>query len=115
MHEYGIVESLLSQVDVNVHAHAARRATRVVISVNGATAADERLLRDAFETFKHGTTASQAELVLERVPLRMYCLDCEDWTAAEDGHGRRCRRCGGGATLPADHHDVCLKSVEIEV
>jgi hydrogenase nickel incorporation protein HypA/HybF len=115
MHEYGIVESLLSQVDQNVHAQAGQRAVRIVLSVTGATAADERLLRDAFEQFKTGTTAGAAELVLERAPLKVYCLDCEAWAFPADGHGLHCPHCGSGTTLPADRQDVCLKSVEIEV
>lgn len=115
MHEYGIVQSLLSQVDDSVHAHAGLRAIRVVVGVNGATHADERLLREAFEVFKGGTTASQAELVLQRLPFNLYCLDCEAWAFLDDGDGRRCPHCGSGATLPADRHDVCLNSVVIEV
>jgi hydrogenase nickel incorporation protein HypA/HybF len=115
MHEYGIVESLLSQVDKNVRAYAGQRAVRIVLAVTGATVAEEGLLREAFEQFKSGTTAGAAELVLERVPLKVYCLDCENWAFPADGHGLRCPRCGSGATLPADRHDVCLKSVEIEV
>lgn len=115
MHEYGVVESLLRQVDQNVRAHAGRRAVRVVLTVTGATAAEEGLLRDAFEIFKYGTAAGEAELVLERVPLKVHCLDCGILAVLDDGHGRDCPHCGSGATLPADRHDLCLKSVEIEV
>jgi hydrogenase nickel incorporation protein HypA/HybF len=115
MHEYGMVESLLCQVDENVHAQAGQRATRIVIGMTGATAAEERLLQGAFARLKAGTTADTAELVVERTPFGMYCLDCCEVSALADGVGRRCAHCGSNMTLPTDRHDVCLKSVEIEV
>lgn len=115
MHEYGIVRGLLSLVDENVRAHAGRRAVRVVLGLGGATAAEEHALRDAFEAFKAGTTASDAELVLEHAPLNVYCLDCTAMAFLPGGHGRRCPQCGSGAALPVDRQDIYLKSVEIEV
>lgn len=115
MHEYGIVRGLLSLVDENVRAHAGRRAVRVVLGLGGATTAEEHTLRDAFEVFKAGTTASHAELVLEHAPDMVYCLDCAAVAVLPAGHGRRCPQCGSGAALPAGRQDICLKSVEIEV
>ena len=112
VHEYVMVRELLSQVDASVRAQAGRRAVRVVLGVTGATGPEERLLRDAFDMFKAGTSAGQAALVLECAPSEVCCLDCGALAMLADG---RCSRCGGGTVMPAGRHDIFLKSVEIEV
>ncbi|HEY5989399.1 MAG TPA: hydrogenase maturation nickel metallochaperone HypA [Streptosporangiaceae bacterium] len=115
MHEYGIVRNLLSAVDEHVRAQAGRRparAVRVVLSVTGVTGPDEHVLRDAFDAFKAGTSADQAELVLERAPLEICCLACGRLAIPANG---RCPLCGSDTILPAKVQDICLKSVEIEV
>lgn len=114
MHEYGIVRDLLSVVDEHVRAQARRRAARavrVVLGVTGATAPQEHLLRAAFDAFKAGTSADQAELVLERAPLEVCCLSCGH--LAESANGQ-CPLCGGDTVLPARVQDIFLISVEIE-
>ena len=115
MHEYGIVCDLLSQVDENVRAHAGRRAVRVCLSVSGMVEAEERLLRVAFDTFKAGSTAGDAELVVEHAPSEVCCLDCGSQSSLAGGNDPGCPRCGSGATLPVHGEAIFLKSVEIEV
>jgi hydrogenase nickel incorporation protein HypA/HybF len=114
MHEYGIVRGLLSLIDDNVRANAGRRAVRVFLSVSGVAAGEERVLREAFDTFKAGTLACDADLVLEHAPLEAWCPDCgATWlTGGQDGC---CPECGGDAALPVRPQDIYLKSVEIEV
>lgn len=112
MHEYGMVRELLRQVDESVHAQSGRRAARVVLGVSGATGPEECMLRDAFEAFKTGTSAGQAELVIERAPFEVCCLDCGALAGPADG---QCSRCGSCTVLPAGGQDIFLKSVEIEV
>jgi Zn finger protein HypA/HybF involved in hydrogenase expression len=112
MHEYGMVRDLLAQVDQIVRVQAGRQAVRVVLGVTGATGPEEHLLRDAFDAFKVGTSAGQAELVLERAPFEVCCLDCGAVAMPAQG---RCSLCGSGTVLPASGQDIYLKSVEIEV
>jgi hydrogenase nickel incorporation protein HypA/HybF len=114
MHEYGIVRSVLSLVDENVRANDGRRAVRVLLSVSGLAAGEERLLREAFDTFKAGTLAGDADLVLEDAPVEVWCPDCGARARLAGGQDRRCPQCGSGAVLIAPG-DIVLKSVEIEV
>lgn len=115
MHEYGIVRGVLSLVDEQVRAHDGRRALRVLLGASGVTGAEEHLLRQAFDAFKADTTARDAELVVERVPLEACCVDCGAQVRPADSRGRSCPRCGSHAVLPARGQDIFLKSVEIEV
>ncbi len=115
MHEYGIVQDLLSQVDENVRANAGRRAVRVLLSVSGMAAGEERLLREAFDTYKAGTLANDADLVLQRAPVEAWCPDCGAATWLTGGQDECCPDCGSEAALPVHPQDIVLKSVEIEV
>jgi hydrogenase nickel insertion protein HypA len=113
MHEYGIVQNLLSQVDEQVRDHAGKRAVRVVLAVEGGHV-DERFLRDAFDTFKAETTARYAELVVTQKPLEVWCPDCG--ATAEVAHDEKaCPRCGGVGIRMAPTDEIFLQSVEIEV
>lgn len=112
MHEYGLVRDLLAQIDETVREQAGRRAVRVIVCATGVSGAEERVLREAFATFRAGTSASQAELLVDRMPSQVCCLDCGVVAIPADGW---CSLCGGGAVVPAGRRDFWLKSVEIEV
>ena len=113
MHEYGIVQNLLSQVDEQVHGHQGKQAVRVVLAVDGGHI-DERFLRDAFDMFKAETTARNAELVVTQKPVVLWCPACGKLTAVsreEPG----CPRCGGAGVQMTSSDEIYLQSVEIEV
>ncbi len=116
MHEYGLVQSILSLVDQNVRMHAGKRAVRVEVGVKGG-AVEEQFLRDAFDTFKVATTARDAELVVVCTPLEVWCLDCGTKASVPRGHdhGLTCRTWGGPAVRVSSESEIYLKSVEIEV
>lgn len=113
MHEYGIVENLLSQVDEQVRGHEGKRAVRIVLAVDGGHV-DERFLRDAFDMFKVATTARDAELVVAQAPVELWCPACGARTIAADG-GSACPHCGGAGVRITPTDEIYLQSVEIEV
>lgn len=114
MHEYGLVQSILSLVDQNVRMHAGKRAVRVEVGVEGG-AVEEQFLRDAFDTFKVMTTARDAELVVACVPLEVWCHDCATKASVPHDHDLTCPTCGGPAIRVSSESEIYLKSVEIEV
>jgi hydrogenase nickel incorporation protein HypA/HybF len=115
VHEHGIVQNLLSQVEENVRANAGRQAVRVWLSVGGMTAGEQHMLQEAFDTCKAGTLAHQAELVLHSAPTAAWCAECGAMTWLTAGQHQRCPACGSGTALPVHPQDIYLESVEIEV
>ena len=113
MHEYGIIQELLSQVDEQVRGHAGKRAVRVVLSVDGGHV-DEAFLRDAFDAFKAETTARDAELVVKTSQHELWCPACDTQTTAAHEH-EACPRCGGARFRMTSSDEIYLQSVEIEV
>lgn len=113
MHEYGIVQSLLSQVDDQVWSHQGRRAVRVELAIDGGHV-DERFLRAAFDTFKVESTARSAELIITQAPTEVWCPSCEARLPAADREPI-CPSCGGACVRVDLSNEIYLKSVEIEV
>lgn len=113
MHEYGIVQDLLSQVDQQVRGQQGKRAVRVVLGIDGGHV-DEQFLRDAFAMFKVETTACDADLIVTQAPVELWCPDCGARTTATKGDST-CPRCGGACVLMTSSDEIYLQSVEIEV
>lgn len=113
MHEYGIVQSLLSQVDEQVRAHEGKRAVRVVLAVDGGHV-HERFLRDAFDTFKLETTASDAELVVTQASAEVWCPTCGARSEVRYLQST-CPSCSSATLAFGSADEIYLQSVEIEV
>lgn len=114
MHEYAIVQNLISQADRSVHERAGTRATRVVMTIEDVPGVQERFLRDAFDIFKARTTVRDAVLVLEQAPVEVWCYECKTRVTASDGTGHTCSQCGGPNTESLARQEIYLKSVEID-
>ena len=114
MHEYGMVESLLSAVDESVRSNGGTRAVRVVVSVGALGGIDERLLRDAFDDHKAASSASGAELSVEYRPADTVCPKCGSAQRIIDVGDQTCPECGGPLFVSARNADVYLTSVELE-
>jgi hydrogenase nickel insertion protein HypA len=113
MHEYGIVQNLLSQVDEQVRGHKGKRAVRVVLAVDDGHV-DERFLRDAFDMFKVETSAQDAELVVTQALTEVWCSNCGARATTARGDSV-CPLCGGAGVQMTSTDEIYLQSVEIEV
>jgi hydrogenase nickel insertion protein HypA len=113
VHEYGLVQSLLEQVDRQVRSHRARRALRVVLAIDGGHV-DKDFLRDAFDTFKLESTARDAELIVRQAAVEFWCPVCGERAASPTGDAT-CPECSAARVPLASKDEIYLQSVEIEV
>ena len=77
MHEFSIVQSLLEVIKEEAKRHKAQRVLKVELLVGVLSGVEPHLLELAFNTFKEGTIAEKAELLLEIERLRLWCEDCK--------------------------------------
>ena len=77
MHEFSIVQSLLEVIEEEAKRHKAQRVLKVELLVGVLSGVEPHLLELAFNTFKEGTIAEKAELLLEIERLRLWCEDCK--------------------------------------
>ncbi len=113
MHEFSVVQSLLGLIEKYAEENGARLVTRVVVQVGVLSGIEPHLLELAFNTFKEGTVAQDAELVMEIESLRLVCRDCGGEFVKEE-ISAVCPGCGSLNTEITGGEDMYLKSLEME-
>ncbi|NPA42038.1 MAG: hydrogenase maturation nickel metallochaperone HypA [Aquificae bacterium] len=113
MHEFSIVQSLLALIEDYARENGAKEVSKVVVQVGVLSGVEPHLLKTAFDTFKEGTVAETAELVMEIEPLRIKCLDCGEEAQKEELNAL-CPSCGSVNTQVVGGEDLLLKSLEME-
>jgi len=113
MHEFSIVQSLLEVIEEGAKRHKAQRVLKVELLVGVLSGVEPHLLELAFNTFKEGTIAEKAELLLEIERLRLWCEDCKREYEKEELN-LLCPACGSLNTHIKGGQDLFLKSLELE-
>jgi hydrogenase nickel incorporation protein HypA/HybF len=112
MHEYSIVEALMTRIDEQARAHGAAAVHRVSLRIGELSGIEPDLLRSAFEMVRERTVCDQATLEIRHVPVRWVCAACE--RDIDAGGVLRCAACGGLARL-AQGDEIVLDQLELEV
>jgi hydrogenase nickel incorporation protein HypA/HybF len=114
MHEFSIVQSLLSLVEEYAHREGAKSVSKIVLQVGTISGVEIPLLKRAFDTFKEGTIAQEAHLEIEIENLRLRCLDCGKVSEKEEINAI-CDSCGSVNTQVVGGEEMLLKSLELEI
>lgn len=77
MHEASLVASLLRQVDELALQHRGGRATQVRVEIGLLAGVEPILFQEAFVRLRAGTSAAEAELLIDTVGLTCWCRDCQ--------------------------------------
>jgi hydrogenase nickel incorporation protein HypA/HybF len=112
MHEYSVVQSLMTHVDREARARRAAAVHRVSVRIGEASGVDVALLETAFATFRERTICANAALDITAVPVRWECPACLEDIGG--GSLLRCGRCGAAARL-ASGDEIVLDRIELEV
>ncbi len=112
MHEYSVVQALLTRVDAEARAHRAIAVHRLTVRLGELAGVDAELFATAFATFRAGTVCAGAELDVEPVPARWACRACGAAIAA--GAALQCVTCGAPARLEQGD-EIILGRIEMEV
>jgi len=76
MHEGYLFMSLLRSIEEQINPFQPCRITKVVLLVGEYSGIDFDDLKTVVETFKEGSILEEAEVHLQRDPLRVYCPSC---------------------------------------
>ncbi|MEJ2645013.1 MAG: hydrogenase maturation nickel metallochaperone HypA [Gammaproteobacteria bacterium] len=112
MHELSVCQSMLRQVTAIADEHQAYAVERVIVRLGPLSGVEPHLLQQAFPLASAGTVASDAELVIERLPVRVRCDTC---AAETDALPNRlvCGACGDFHTRLLSGDELVLASVEL--
>ena len=113
MHEYSLVQSLVTRVEEEARKRAALAVHRLSVRVGELSGVDPELFQTAYETFRAGTICAEAPLTLTRVAASWSCPRCKAPIAK--GAVLRCPACEVPAQLDDGSDALTLDGIEMEV
>ena len=113
MHELSIMESALSTALAEASRAEARRVRVICLQIGKLSGVVPEALQFAFEALTPGTLAEGAELAIENVPARFWCVGCTNEFEAENLLAE-CPRCGSPSRELRSGREMKLTSLEIE-
>ena len=113
MHELAICLALLDQVEGIVREQQAKRVRALVLRIGPLAGVETEALQRAYSVASAGTSAAQAQLLIERSSVRIRCLDC---TAEADvpGHRLLCAACGSWHIRVVSGDELLLVRVDLD-
>jgi hydrogenase nickel incorporation protein HypA/HybF len=70
------------------------KVTAIHLLIGDFAGVEEELMQRAFQLTKHGPLLDNADLVIQRIPLILYCIDCDNEYVAET-QDLSCTSCSG--------------------
>ena len=113
MHEYSIVQALLTQCEEIAEANDASKVTKVIVKIGVMSGVEPHLLEVAFNTFKESGVTKGAEFVMNVQPLTIVCSDCGVTSELDAAH-YCCPKCQSINVNVVDGEDMFLMSLEME-
>lgn len=112
MHEYSIVQALLTQCEEQVEENNATKVLKLVVKIGVMSGVEPELLETAFNTFKEKTVCDGAEFVMNIQPLVIQCLTCKEVSELKKIH-YCCQKCQSIDVQVIDGEDMFLMSLEM--
>ncbi len=113
MHEYSIVQALLTQCEELAHENKAQSVTKVVVKIGRMAGVEPHLLEMAFNTFKEKTVCDGAEFVMNLQPLVIECQKCLAVTVLDELF-YKCPACESLDVKVIEGEEMFLMSLEME-
>jgi len=113
MHELALARSLIEMVDEYAFKNGRCRVRRINCRL-GELSAMTRALYFCFESVSKGSRCEGAELVIEEVPLSVYCHTCDAVKTPSGRFNFRCPDCGFPTPKVVTGREMQLTSIELE-
>ena len=113
MHEYSIVQALLTQCEEIAAQNDAKLITKIVVKIGKMSGVDPHLLEVAFNTFKEKTICDGAEFVVNIQPLTIECNACKTITELDEIF-YKCPGCESLDVRVIDGEEMFLMTLEME-
>lgn len=112
MHEYSIVQALLTQCEELAKDNDAQTVQKIVVKIGTMSGVEPHLLEMAFNTFKERTICDKAIFVMNIQPLTIECNVCKTITELEEIY-YKCPQCNSLDVRVIDGEDMFLMSLEM--
>ena len=113
MHEYSLVEALISRVEAEAEKRQALKVHALSVRVGELAGVDPELFQTAYDTFRAGTLCEGATLKLTQIPASWACPRCR--RPIPRGAVLRCPDCDVPAQLDDGSDALTLDAIDMEV
>jgi hydrogenase nickel incorporation protein HypA/HybF len=113
MHEFSIAQSIMQVVFDEADKAKAQRVLKVTLNVGELAGVLPESLTFCFELLAKSTIAENATLVINKVPIRAHCSECEITFQISDNR-YFCPRCGKTAIKLTSGMELQIANLEIE-
>ncbi len=114
MHELSIVASLFETLEEKAKDNKAKKIISVRLKVGALSGVVPEFLKTAFDIFKKNTIADEAELLIEKVPLKVKCQKCGA-EIVKDDFVFICEKCASRELKTLAGTELLLEKIEMEV
>jgi hydrogenase nickel incorporation protein HypA/HybF len=112
VHELSVCQALIGQVEGIAREHSATGVALIRLQIGPLAGVEPQLLEQAYPLASTGTIAADAQLVIERLPIKVRCRQCGAETSAEPNR-LLCGTCGDWHTTVISGDELILASVEL--
>ena len=113
MHELAITQSILDIAEKVAQEHGATRVREVHIKLGEYSGVVPQRVQDYFDVISQGTIAQGAVLDIQRLPVVIHCLDCDQDSQIDRRHVR-CPRCGSTHLKLIQGREFYIESLEVD-
>jgi len=114
MHELSIVANLFEILEEKAEESKAKKIVLVKLQVGTFSGVVPEFLETAFDIYKKETIASEAKLVIAKVPLKVQCQKCHA-EMIKDDYVFICSECGSTELETISGTELLLEKLEMEV
>jgi len=112
MHELSLCQGLISQVEAIALEENAAQVLVIHLGIGPLSGVEPQLLEQAFYIARAGSIASDAELLIDSLPVRVSCRQCGQLTDALPAR-LICGNCGDWHTKVVSGDELLLSQVEL--
>lgn len=114
MHELSLAQELIEQIARAAERENAVRVLRVVVVIGAYSGVECDAFSLAFPLAAEGTVTEGAELVIEALPARAVCRQCQNEVRPAQGH-LICEHCGSTAVSVHAGRELLIRSIDLEI
>lgn len=114
MHELSIAMSIIEIVEEEADRLALSKIQGVHLKLGALSGVVKEALLSAYELAREGSRVEGASLIIQEVPIVIYCQACDCESAVESIQHLCCRRCGTLSSEIVRGQEMELVGIEVE-
>ncbi|SEF77048.1 hydrogenase nickel incorporation protein HypA/HybF [Caloramator fervidus] len=113
MHELAITEGIIKIASEVAEKNKAKKVLNIKIKCGDFSGVVPSLIQEYFDIVSKGTIVEGAKLIIDRVPIRIYCFECQSESEIQRSQ-ICCPKCGAYKYKMISGKEFFVESLEVE-